>query len=84
MRNGNDMASLEDRLNTLLTAWERCTLKQFIDKKSELIDMVASFESQFSNPKEFQNMFDFMNDFYEVIESDSKFEKTIVNKARTK
>ena len=46
--------------------------------------MVASFESQFSNPKEFQNMFDFMNDFYEVIESDSKFEKTIVNKARTK
>ena len=58
--------------------------KQFIDKKSELIDMVASFESQFSNPKEFQNMFDFMNDFYEVIESDSKFEKTIVNKARTK
>jgi len=46
--------------------------------------MVASFESQFSEPKEFQNMFDFMNDFYEVIESDSMFDKIIVSKARTK
>jgi hypothetical protein len=58
--------------------------KQFIDKKTELMEMVASFESQFSEPKEFQNMFDFMNDFYEVIESDSKFDKIIVSKARTK
>ena len=33
---------------------------------------------------EFQNMFDFMNDFYEVIESDSMFDKIIVSKARTK
>ena len=58
--------------------------KQFVDKKSELMDMVASYEGQFSSPREFQNMFDFMNDFYEVIESDSKFEQTIVSKARTK
>ena len=58
--------------------------KQFIDKKPELMEMVASFESQFSEPKEFQNMFDFMNDFYEVIESDSMFDKIIVSKARTK
>jgi hypothetical protein len=27
--------------------------------------MVASFESEFSNPNEFKTMFDFMNDFYE-------------------
>ena len=58
--------------------------KQFIDKKPELMEMVASFESQFSEPKEFQNMFDFMNDFYEVIESDSMFDKIIVSKARKK
>ena len=58
--------------------------KQFVDKKSELMDMVASYEGQFSSPREFQNIFDFMNDFYEVIESDSKFEQTIVSKARTK
>lgn len=58
--------------------------KQFIDKKPELMEMVASFESEFSEPKEFQNMFDFMNDFYEVIESDSMFDKIIVSKARTK
>jgi hypothetical protein len=29
-------------------------------------------------------MFDFMNDFYEVLEDEDKFEKTIIAKARTK
>ena len=58
--------------------------EQFIDKKLELINLVAGFESEFSNPKEFKTMFDFMNDFYEVLEDEDKFEKTIIAKARTK
>ncbi len=57
---------------------------QFIDKKEELTQMVSSFESEFSNPKEFENMIDFMKDFYEILEDDAVFEKTIVAKARTK
>ncbi|MBF12111.1 MAG: hypothetical protein CMC63_07965 [Flavobacteriaceae bacterium] len=58
--------------------------QQFLDHKMELINLVSSFESEFSDPKEFKNMFGFMNDFFEILENDSKFEKRIVAKARTK
>ena len=34
--------------------------------------------------KEFENMFEFMNDFYEILEDDSKFDKRIVSQARTR
>ncbi len=58
--------------------------EQFIEKKSQLMQIVSSFENEFSNPKEYENMFEFMEAFYEVLESDSNFEKAIVSKARTK
>ena len=58
--------------------------KEFIDKKSSLMEMVASFESEFSDPKEYKNMFDFMGDFYDTMEDDSKFQKSIVDESRTK
>jgi hypothetical protein len=58
--------------------------EQFIDKKSQLMQIVSSFENEFSNPKEYENMFNFMEDFFEVLESDSNFEKAIVSKARTR
>jgi hypothetical protein len=57
---------------------------QFIESKTSLMEMVASYESEFSDPKEFDNMYKFMKDFYEVLEDDSKFEKTILEEARTK
>ena len=57
---------------------------QFLNKKDLLMEMVASFESEFSDPKEFQNMLEFMGSFYEVLEDNSKFEKAIVAEARTK
>ena len=40
--------------------------------------------SEFSDSKEFKTMFDFMNDFYNILEDDSKFNKKIVAAARTK
>ena len=58
--------------------------KEFLDKKSSLMEMVASFESEFSDPKEYKNMFDFMGDFYDTMEDDSKFKKSIVEESRTK
>ena len=58
--------------------------QQFLDQKSELMNLVSSFESEFSDPKEFKTMFDFMNDFYNILEDDSKFNKKIVAAARTK
>lgn len=57
---------------------------QFLDQKEALMEMVASYEKEFSDPKEFQNMFEFMGSFYEVLEDDAKFDKVIVAEARTK
>ena len=58
--------------------------KQFLDQKSGLMDLVSCFESELSDPKVFKTMFDFMNDFYDILEDDSKFNKKIVAAARTK
>jgi hypothetical protein len=56
----------------------------FLSKKDSLLDMVASFESEFSDPKEFKTMFEFMGSFYEVLEDNIRFNKVIVAEARTK
>ena len=58
--------------------------KQFIEKKSELINLVISFESEFSDQNEYNNMFEFLEDFYNIIEDNNKFEKRIIAQARTK
>jgi hypothetical protein len=58
--------------------------EQFINQKDNLMQMVNSFESEFSDPKEFQTMIEFMRSFYEILEDDPKFEKGIVAEARTK
>ncbi len=48
------------------------------------MDLVASFENDFSDPREYQNMLEFMNDFFEIIQDDKQFEKRIVAEARSK
>jgi hypothetical protein len=58
--------------------------QQFLSKKTKLLSMVASYESEFTDPDEFKNMFDFLESFYEVLEDDAKFQKSIVDESRTK
>ena len=58
--------------------------KEFLDKKEDLINLVASYSSQFENTKEFESIQDFIISFYQVIEDETSFEKEIVAKARTK
>ena len=58
--------------------------QQLIDQKEEMMNMVASYEGEFNDSKEYKNMFDFMEAFYEVLEDDKKFQKSIVDQARTK
>ncbi|MEK9614426.1 MAG: hypothetical protein VW080_10950, partial [Flavobacteriaceae bacterium] len=58
--------------------------QQLIDQKDEMMNMVASYEAEFNDTKEYKNMFDFMEAFYEVLEDDKKFQKSIVDQARTK
>ena len=57
---------------------------EFLEKKAILMELVTSFENDFSDPKEYQNMLVFMNAFFEIIEDDSQFEKNIIAQARTK
>ena len=58
--------------------------QQFLNQKMELFRIVASYESEFTDPKEYQNMFEFMESFYEVMEDKVKFQKSIVDSSRTK
>ena len=58
--------------------------KQFLDKKADLMKMISSFEGEFSNQSEYENMFEFLKSFYDVLEDDSKFQKSIVEDSRTK
>ena len=58
--------------------------KQFNDSKDEIISLVNSFKPEFDSENEFENMYSFMSEFFNIIEDDSKFEKLIVKEARTK
>ena len=46
--------------------------------------LLNSFKNEFDDQSEFNKMFKFMNGFFEIIEDDKKFNKQIVDKARTK
>jgi len=52
--------------------------QQFLDQKADLMKMISSFEGEFSNQSEYENMFEFLKSFYDVLEDDSKFQKSIV------
>jgi hypothetical protein len=57
---------------------------QFIDSKAEIVKLVSSYKQEFDNASEFDKMFGFMQEFFETIEDDGKFQKSILDKARTK
>ena len=58
--------------------------KEFIDSKTDIVSLVNSFKSEFDNEYEFDKMYEFMEDFFEIIEDDNKFKNSILDKARTK
>lgn len=58
--------------------------KQFLDKKNEAILIMDSLAPEFESQKEFETCKSFILDFFEIMESDIKFKKQILEKARTK
>jgi len=58
--------------------------KQYIDSKDQIISIVDSFKSEFDSDYEFEKMYKFMTDFFEIIENDKMFNKSILSQARTK
>ena len=57
---------------------------QFVETKDQITSLVSSFESEFDSKRQYDKMVNFMNDFFEIIEDDSKFKKRILDQARTK
>lgn len=57
---------------------------QFVNAKDEIVSLVNSFKSEFDSPSEFNKMYEFMTDFFEILEDDGKFNKMVIAKARTK
>jgi hypothetical protein len=57
---------------------------QYIDTKDQIVALVKSFESEFDSKYAFNTMYGFMEEFFEIIEDEKKFQKLIVDQARTK
>ena len=58
--------------------------QEFLDKKSEMLDVIDNFESNFDDPKDFSETKEFILSFFKIIENDNQFQKKIVQQARTK
>ena len=58
--------------------------QQYLGTKDQITSLVKSFELEFDSKKQYETMFGFMEEFFEIIEDDSKFKKLILDQARTK
>ena len=58
--------------------------KDFIAQKQAMYDLLKSYEGDFENPKEFYEAYAYVESFFEIIESDSEFNKNVIAAARTK
>ena len=58
--------------------------KEFLDNKIEMLEIIDRLELHFDDPKEFSMAKDYIISFFEVMDSDQKFHKYILRKARTK
>jgi hypothetical protein len=58
--------------------------QQYLDKKGEILQLLEDHESYFGDPKEFERAWKFVLEFFEVLENDKKFKRSIVDTAREK
>ncbi|QBA64071.1 hypothetical protein [Muriicola soli] len=58
--------------------------KQYLDKKSEIFEVIEGIKPQFDNEKEFMIARNFIEDFFKVLENDNQFDMQIIRKARIK
>jgi hypothetical protein len=54
---------------------------EFIEKKEQIFNMLESYESLFSAEKEYNDMVEYVQSFYEIIENDKRFKDEIISKA---
>ena len=58
--------------------------QKFIASKEEILAVIDGLQQYFEDPGQFKKSKDFIRDFFEIVESDEKFEKYIVKRTRTK
>jgi hypothetical protein len=58
--------------------------KEFLDNRIEMLEIIDSLELHFDDPKEFSMAKEYIASFFEVLIDDKKFDKYILEKARTK
>ena len=54
----------------------------FKASKNKIFTLVNSFKTDFDHQYEFDNMFDYLKDFYRILESDKLFNRLVVSQAR--
>ena len=56
----------------------------FIEKKSDMLALIKSFESDFDNASEYEDAYSYIESFFDIIEDDKKFKDNVILAARTK
>tara|TARA_B100000767_G_scaffold275658_1_gene314085 strand:- start:771 stop:1790 length:1020 start_codon:yes stop_codon:yes gene_type:complete len=57
---------------------------QFLYNKDKLINIINGFKADFDNPNSHQEVVDYINSFFEIIEDDKRFKSDIIAQMRTK
>ncbi|MCP4977117.1 MAG: hypothetical protein GY931_13235 [Maribacter sp.] len=57
---------------------------QFLENKSKMLALIESYKDHFENPKQYLLCTAYIQDFFNVISNDAKFEREILNRARVK
>jgi len=79
------IASVRDRLYRGFCRSEevmQAIRKEYIDKEKDIMGVIKRYESSFE-PKEFNNIMKYMDEFFSTFKSDAKFKAQIIDKCRT-
>ena len=58
--------------------------KQFLENKTNMFAIIEAHKDYFENPREYQGCVAYIEDFFDVLANDAKFQREILNKTRTK
>lgn len=73
----------------LFRGWERDpalyeeTRQHYLSKKSEIMDLLKSYESEFNSAKQYEDMYEFVSEFYEVLQDQEAYREKIISLVRS-
>ncbi|MFD1314987.1 hypothetical protein [Namhaeicola litoreus] len=57
---------------------------KYLSHKNDIFDLIQSMENDFEDNKSFESTIKYVNDFFDVLQDESKFNREIINKLRDK